>query len=50
MIPVVLFAVHYGGLMLTPCFRLDPKLVKNMKQKDKQPEAPTADTELVRVV
>ena len=57
-IPVVPFALHYC-LMLTSCFRLDPKLVKNMKEKENVPEVPkaiaqvpktNADTELVRVV
>ena len=50
-IPVVPFALHYG-LMLTSCFRLDPKLVKNMKDKENAPQVPktNADTELVRVV
>jgi hypothetical protein len=56
LIPVALVAV-YHGLTLTPCFRLDPTLVKNMKQKkDNEPEednmleVPATGTELVRVV
>ncbi len=50
-IPVDPLALHYG-LMLTSCFRLDPKLVKNMKEKGNvsQPPKTNADTELVRVV